>query len=246
MTAKQAQPNASNRHLQLTGITRLAVHSKRAERELDMYVFDPHRLALPSWACALGDEAPALLLTLDRHFDLVPPVSRIPHKSAGLRALDEHTRYELDVRNVDHILAACDAGLLSDVVAIARKSPRGALEADTYNGHSIARAQSLEALLTHEAITRIERAERVLLDTDLDCFTTPSDVDPDTILSWPEDAIRAFLMPDEPLWDLVLGKCAAITLAREPYHVGGLVAGGRLFESFARVFFGELLGAELP
>ncbi len=88
----------------------------------------------------------------------------------------------------------------------------------------------------------------LLLDLDLDCFTSPSDADPTAILPWPEETIREFLLPpgSERFWDAVLARTVAITIAREPYHVGGLIPGGRLFEAFARVFFGELLRAPLP
>lgn len=233
-------------HLFLAGITRLGAFSRRAQRDLDIFVFDPHRLALPAWACALADKPPALLLTLDRHFDLVAPANPPPNRSAGLPALDHHTRYELDVRNVDHVLAAADAGLLTDIIAVARKSPRGATEEPTYNGHTIVRAKSLEALLALPEAELLYKASSIILDLDLDCFTTPSDVDADVLLSWPADVIEAFLMPQEPFWDALIPKLAAITLAREPYHVGGLIQGGRLFETFAQVFFGNVLGADLP
>jgi hypothetical protein len=88
----------------------------------------------------------------------------------------------------------------------------------------------------------------VLLDVDLGCFTTPSDADPTTILSWPAEAIREFLFPEgaAAFWDAMLPRCAALTLAREPLHVGSLIAAGRLFETAAPILFGELLGTGLP
>ena len=80
-------------HLRLAGVIRLSLAGGRGPS--DAYVFDPHRLALPSWACALGEAGPAaLLVTLDRHLDMVPPrePAAVPDWSAGLRALDEHAR----------------------------------------------------------------------------------------------------------------------------------------------------------
>ncbi|AKQ63945.1 hypothetical protein A176_000857 [Myxococcus hansupus] len=121
------------RHLRLAGIIRLGLGGGRGPS--DAYVFDPHRLALPAWACALGDAgAPALLVTLDRHLDTVVPQrpAAVPDRAAGLRALDEHARWSLDVRNYDHILAAMEAGLVGDALLIARTRPRGAFTADTY------------------------------------------------------------------------------------------------------------------
>jgi hypothetical protein len=56
------------------------------------------------------------------------------------------------------------------------------------------------------------------------------------------------MMPagSEVFWAEALGRCVALTLAREPYHCGGLVAAGRLFEDAAAVLFQQLLGADLP
>ncbi|MCI0573599.1 MAG: hypothetical protein L0Y66_22905, partial [Myxococcaceae bacterium] len=102
--------------------------------------------------------------------------------------------------------------------------------------------------LAREAEALLSRAGQVLLDVDLDCFTSPSDADPTEVLPWPKGTIRTFLLPEGsgPFWDAVLARCSALTLAREPYHCGGLVASGRLLEEALGVLFGELLGADLP
>lgn len=249
-------------HLRLAGVIRLSLAGGRGPT--DAYVFDPHRLALPAWACALGEAGgPALLVTLDRHLDTVAPRApeAVPPREAGLRALDEHARWALDVRNYDHILAAMEAGLVGDALLIARTRPRGAFTGETYVD-TRGRAHRLVAVPTvdraAEAFTSpapgdavrevLERAGRVLLDVDLDCFTSLSDADPTTVLPWPRDVIREFLLPEgsEPFWDAVLEKAAALTLAREPHHCGGLLASGALFRDVAEVLFRELLHAEPP
>jgi hypothetical protein len=94
----------------------------------------------------------------------------------------------------------------------------------------------------------LDRAERILVDVDLDCFNSPSDADPTTVLPWPEDVIDAHVLPrgSEAFWDAVLSKCVALTFAREPGHFGGLVASGRLFEAASRVVFQRLLQTDLP
>jgi hypothetical protein len=94
----------------------------------------------------------------------------------------------------------------------------------------------------------LEGAGQVLLDVDLDCFTSLSDADPTTVLPWPKAIIREFLLPEgsEPFWDAVLRKTVALTLAREPHHCGGLLASGELFRDVAEVLFRELLRTELP
>jgi hypothetical protein len=100
-----------------------------------------------------------------------------------------------------------------------------------------------------EAVRQVlEEAERVLLDVDVDCFTSPSDADPTTVLPWPRSLIREFLLPmgSEAFWERVLSRCVALTLAREPSHCGGLLAGGELFRDVAEVLFRELLGAQPP
>ncbi len=248
-------------HLRLAGITRLGL-SGRGPR--DAYLFDPHRLALPAWAHALGDGPPALLVTLDRHFDLVPPAAAAPPRSAGLRALDDFARWELDTRNYDHVLAAMEAGLLTGAVVVARAHPRGAVTAGSWadrhgQEHPLASAPTVDALAygfgtpaaslaSGTAQRLLAGAERVVLDVDLDCFSSPSDADPFTVLPWPRAVIRDFLLPpgSGPFWDAVLGKCVALTFAREPAHCGGVLAGDALFADAAGVLFGELLGTDLP
>lgn len=250
------------RHLRLAGVVRLGLGGGRGPS--DAYVFDPHRLALPSWACALGASGPpALLVTLDRHLDVVVPArpGDVPDRSAGLRALDEHARWALDVRNYDHIVAAMEAGLVGDVLFIARTRPRGAFAGDTYvdtrgRAHRLVvvptvdrASEAYSAPAPGDAVREVlERAESVLLDVDLDCFTSLSDADPTTVLPWPRSIIREFLLPpdSEPFWDAVLGKAVALTLAREPHHCGGLLASGELFRDVAEVLFRELLRVEPP
>jgi len=248
-------------HLRLAGITRLGLSGRGPG---DAYLFDPHRLALPAWASALGEGPPALLVTLDRHFDLVPPMAAAPPRSAGLRALDEFARWELDTRNYDHVLAAMEAGLLTGAVAIARAHPRGAVAAPAWTdrhgvAHPLVAAPTVDRLAdgfgtpsadpaSSRAHALLAGAERVVLDVDLDCFTSPSDADPFTVLPWPRAVIRDFLLPpgSGPFWDAVLGKCVALTFAREPAHCGGVLAGDALFADVAAVLFGELLQTDLP
>lgn len=245
-------------HLRLAGVTRLAVRARHGP--LDAFVFDPHRLALPCWHLALAGRGPALLVTFDRHLDLVPPSDRaaVPDAAAGLRAIDEHARWALDVKNYDHVVAAMEAGLVGDVLAIARSQPAGALGEGAWTDrrgglHRIVASPALPPLLSGggregELGALLAGGGPVLLDVDLDCFTTTSDADPTAVVPWTEELVREHLLPEgaRALWDALLPRCAALTLAREPHHVGGLVAGGRLFEVVARVLFGELLGADLP
>lgn len=239
-------------HLRLAGVTRLSLAPSRGP--MDAFVFDPHRLALPCWALALEGRPPALLVTLDRHLDLVPPAAAVPDASAGVRALDEHARWELDPRNFDHVLAAMEAGLVQDALVVARVRPKGALDAPAWTdrrgrSHALVSAPTVERLCEHPDTSAVlEHASCILLDVDLDCFTTPSDADPTTVVPWTRALIREHVMPrgSEPFWDAVLRRCVALTLAREPYHCGGLVAAGRLFEDAAEVLFRELLRVDLP
>jgi hypothetical protein len=254
--------DARSHHLRLAGVIRLSLGGGRGPA--DAYVFDPHRLALPAWACALGEEGPAaLLVTLDRHLDLVVPEApaAVPDRSAGLRALDEHARWALDVRNYDHVLAAMEAGLVGDALVIARGRPKGTFAGDVYvdtrgRSHRLVVVPTVDR--ASEAFTApapgdavrdvLLAAERVLLDVDLDCFTSLSDADPTTVLPWPRGVIREYLLPpgSEAFWEAVLDKCIALTLAREPHHCGGLLASGVLFQDVAEILFRELLGTEPP
>lgn len=249
-------------YLRLAGVTRLHVASARGPK--DAFLFDPHRLAFPCWALTGAEGPAALLVTLDRHFDLVPPSTPVPQKQAGLRALDEHARWELDVRNVDHVLAAMEAGLLGDAVVIARANPLGSFEGERWTdrhgkAHQLIRAPTVDRLsdgfggpgasaTTRSLEALLANAPRVVLDIDLDCFTSPSDADPTAVIPWSRALIREHLMPpgSEPFWSAVLARCDVLTFAREPAHCGGVVEGNRLFAEAAEVVFRDLLGADLP
>ena len=233
------------------GIIELSIVGKGPKRG---FVFDPHRLALPCWAEFGG---PSLLLTLDRHFDTVAPVNA-PTRGSSVDALDLHARDKLDHRNFDHILAAMSAGLISDAIIVARARPVGAVTAD-WQGHELISSATLDLISAEwgtahatpeskRAFAAVERSKSIILDVDLDCFTTPSDADPTTIVPWSLELIRDFVLPrgSEPFWDSVLAKCVGFTFAREPSHCGGLIASGRLFEHAAQVIFADLLGADLP
>jgi hypothetical protein len=65
---------------------------------------------------------------------------------------------------------------------------------------------------------------------------------------WDAELIEAFLCPpgSERFWDAVLARAALVTIAREPYHCGGLERGARLWLAFAEVFFRRVLGAPPP
>ncbi len=236
------------------GIIELSIDGKKGPKR--GFVFDPHRLALPCWA-EVARDAPALLLTLDRHFDTVPPVN-VPERGLSPDALDLHAREKLDHRNYDHVLAAMHAGVISDAIIVARARPVGAVTTD-WQGHELISAPTLD-LITAEwatphatpegkrACSALIRAKSVILDVDLDCFTTPSDADPTTVVPWSLELLREFVKPrgSAPFWDLVLGKCIGFTFAREPSHCGGLIASGRLFEHACQVLFAELFESDLP
>lgn len=250
--------------MDFAGITQLSMRSKRWPLTHG-FVFEPHRLALPAWSLALKDlepGAPAVLITLDRHFDLVPPRDP-PAPGSGTAQLDEWARKKADLRNVDQVLAACHAGLITDVIAFGRGKPSGALDAESWSSpsgqHRIIRASRVGNLstdyaqtsappLVHSAQTVLSRAARTILDVDLDCFTTPSDADPTAVVPWPLELIRDHLLPRgaQAFWAQVLAQCEVLTIAREPGHCGGLIAAGRLFERVAQVLFEELLEADLP
>ncbi len=240
--------------LRLAGVTQLSLTGARGPRRA--FVFEPHRLAYVSWASALVEGPPPLLVTLDRHFDLVAPaeVAGIPERRAGLEAHDGFARWRLDVRNVDHVLAAMEAGFLGDAVVIARTRLPGAFEGAEYRDrsgtpHRIWTYATVEQAAADPALVeRLRAAPRVALDVDLDCFTTPCDAEPTTVLPWPRAVIDAFLFPPghEAFWSALLDKCALLTLARESAHCGGIVAGNRLFEDVADALFVRLFGADLP
>jgi hypothetical protein len=235
------------------GIIELSIAGRGPNRA---FVFDPHRLALPCWADVAGD-GHALLLTLDRHFDTVTPRDP-PGPGLSPDELDAHARDRLDHRNFDHILAAMKAGVLSDAIVVARAKPVGAVTFD-WGTHEVISAATLDLisaewgtpLATPEskrAHAAVKRTKRIILDVDLDCFTTPSDADPTTVVPWPIELIRDFVLPrgSEAFWNDVLEKCVGFTFAREPSHCGGLIASGRLFEAASQVIFVELLGSDLP
>lgn len=242
----------------LVGVIELALGGGRGPKR--GFVFDAHRLAFPCWAEAGRGN---VLLTLDRHFDTVPPRNRIS-RQASPAELERFAHEQLDVRNYDHVLAAMDAGLISHAIVVARGRPVGAVDSSYWvdshgDRHELVSAPTIDALSCDfgrgSASDEARRAEQllreapgVILDVDLDCFTSQSDADPTTVLPWPLEVIRQHVLPrgSDAFWDVVLGKCVALTFAREPGHCGGLIAGGRLFELASRVFFEELLSGDLP
>ena len=248
----------------VAGVTVLGLQPRRGPTL--GYVFDPHRLALPCWAHALEGRPAALLVTIDRHVDLVAPADpdRVPRRDAGVQSLEEHARRSLDPRNVDHVLAAVESGLVDDVLCVARSPLPGCVSTGTWRdhrggAHEVCVAPTIQRVVDawEEATPPAEAwdprallggARPVLLDVDLDAFTTLSDADPTTVIPWPRDAIREFLLPpgSGPVWDALLSRCVALTVAREPLHCGGVVASGRLFEEVAEVLFRELLAVDLP
>ena len=250
-------------HLRLAGVTRLALQGRGPR---DAFLFDHHRLAFPCWALGIADGRPALLVTLDRHFDLVPPpdVHAVPDARAPLERLDAYARWELDTRNYDHILAAMEAGIVSDAIVIARTRPRRAFEGREYidrrgERHRIVEARTLDRIAdgfgsaagtpeAADAEALLRAARNLILDIDLDCFTSPSDADPTDVVPWSRELIRRQLIPhgSGPFWDAVLFKARVLTIALEPLHCGGVVAAHRLFEQVAEVLFRELLHADLP
>ena len=240
----------------LAGVTTLGLGG-RGPRQA--FVFDPHRLALPCWALAGG---PALLVTLDRHLDLVPPRSP-PARGSSALALDAWARLEGDVRNLDHVLAAMEAGVVTDALVVARARLPECVTADWKDSHGTLHRIVVTATVdqlsadfgtpraspeSRRAAELLAAAERVLLDVDLDCFTSPSDADPTAAVPWPQALIREHLLPrgSKAFWDAVLARCVMLTFAREPGHCGGLIAAGRLFEAAATVVFEELLETDLP
>jgi hypothetical protein len=213
-------------------------------------------MALPCWAQALEGRPPALLLTLDRHVDLLVPRALPPDRQAPLRLLEEYARWDLDERSVDHVAAAMEVGLVRDVLCVARTPLPGVLAAGPWTDrrgvtHLVHVVPTLQRLV-EEPSDDVERllaaAGPLLLDVDLDVFTTLSDADPTTVIPWPRDVIRDFLLPpgSGPFWDRVLSRCVALTVAREPAHCGGVVPAGRLLEDVAEVLFCQLLGVDLP
>lgn len=243
----------------LAGVIELSLQGRGPSRA---FVFDPHRLALPCWALAT-EGRPALVVSLDRHFDTVPPTAPPPPGWTAAH-YDEHARTKLNPRNTDHLLAAMEAGLVTDALLFARAHPVGSVSGpawtDSRGGtHELLTTALVDTVAAHFGTDRaspegrraqllLARAERVLLDVDLDCFTSPSDADPTTVIPWPEDVIDAHVLPrgSEAFWDAVLSKCVALTFAREPGHCGGLIASGRLFEAASRVLFQRLLRTDLP
>src|SRR3954471_20603889 len=165
--------------MSLIGVTELSLAGRGPKRA---YVFDPHRLALPCWAQAAA-ETGAMLVSFDRHFDTVPPKNP-PRRGMSLAALEQHAHQQLDPRNFDHILAAMEAGIVSDAILLARARPPGSVTDD----RRLITAPTLDALLNgpdaERALQLIDRAPATLLDFDLDCFTSPSDADPTTIVPW--------------------------------------------------------------
>ncbi|MFM2151839.1 MAG: hypothetical protein RL199_274 [Pseudomonadota bacterium] len=224
-------------------------------RSLDVYVFDHHRTAFTVWCHEAARRGrPLTLVTLDRHMDLNPPRDVAPSCEAPLEQLDLFARHRLAPSNDDHIPAALEAGAVGDALVVARSHPPPSLEVfrpyrDTSGRtHAVEFAPTVARLHPGQVEWLRAREGPVVLDVDLDCFTTMSDGDPDDVLTWDADQIHRWLTPPgaEAFWDVLRERVEVVTLAREPYHCGGFDRGARLWSTFAEVFFGRVLGTDAP
>jgi len=243
-------PSPSQPPLHLAHVHR--VTTEVAGRPCEVFVFDHHRSAFPLWCLAAqAASRPLTLVSLDRHMDLMTPGVLPPGLDAPLEVLDDYARWQLSPRNDDHVVAALEAGAVGDVVMIARSHAPPSLEAFApyrdreQRPHRFAFAKSLETL--DEAALSLLEGD-LALDIDLDCFTTPSDAHFDEVIDWDLPLIEAFLRPpdSERFWERVLARVRVITVAREPYHCGGLERGARLWGRFSEAFFGRLLRVPAP
>jgi hypothetical protein len=240
-----------NELLSLAHVHRVTTHL--GERTVDLFVFDHHRGAFALWARYARERGPLTLVTLDRHMDLERPAHAPPAISSSLESLDGYARWKLSPKNDDHVLAAMEAGALADAAVLARShAPTGLAQMHPYNDaggrpHRLEIARTVEDA-GPEILGLVRTAERIALDIDLDCFTTLSDAHPDEVVPWDAEHIDDFLRPpdSEEFWKLVLAKVCLVTIAREPYHCGGLERGARLWGAFSQVFFGRLLGVPAP
>lgn len=223
-------------------------------RTVEVFVFDHHRTAFTLWCDAATRLGSALtLVTLDRHMDLGIPKALAPDHRSPLEALDAFARHRLAPSNDDHIVAAMEAGAIDDALVIARshrppdlaiyqpfRDRRGAT-------HPVGFADTVDAI-TPEQVAALRKGGPIVLDVDLDCFTTLSDGHLDEVLTWDRERIEDFLLPPDsaPFWDAALERTRLITLAREPYHCGGFARGARLWIDFAEVFFEKVLGVPPP
>lgn len=220
-------------------------------RPLEIFVFDHHRTAFTVWGAAAADAGPLGLVTLDRHMDLNSPRTPPPAFDAGLETLDRYARHALARANDDHIVAAMEAGAIGDALVVARSHAPTNLEALRRWTDAAGRTHELDVAPTLAlALARGARPPdgSLVLDVDLDCFTTLSDGHPDEVLTWDRERIALFLRPpgSDGFWDDVLARTRVVTIAREPFHCGGFELGARLWIDFARVFFNEILEVPVP
>lgn len=211
----------------------------------EVYVFDHHRSAFAPWVVAAREHGQLTLLSLDRHLDLERPAARLVEGTPS-EALDAWARESLSPRNDDHVRAAMEAGAVARAVLVARSHEPSDL-AELERTHELTVVRTV-ADVAGRARALLQGDGPVALDLDLDCFTTLSDADPEEVVPWDAEHVDAFLRPpgSQALWRDVLARTRVITLAREPYHCGGLARGARLWLAFSEVFFGRLLGVPEP
>jgi hypothetical protein len=226
-------------------------------RPLEIFVFDHHRGAFALWALASQARgAPLSLLSFDRHLDLERPAEAPPGAGSPLEVLERYARLSLSPANDDHIVAAMEAGAVGDAALFARShAPRSAPFPGSFQPYLDASGRRHHCHFAHspddapaDLLAWLARAGPIALDVDLDCFTTLSDGHPDEVVSWDAELIDAFLRPpdSERFWDALLERAAVLTIAREPYHCGGLERGARLWLAFCEVFFRRVLGVPAP
>lgn len=225
-----------------------------AGRLTDIYIFDHHRSAFALWCQAAAElKHPLTLVTLDRHFDLEPPRAQAPDHRAPLDELDAFARHRLAPSNDDHVRAAMAAGAIDDGLFIARSHEPA--DFDSLRSWVDGEGRRHRGVMARTVAERgnagdelVEAARDVVLDIDLDCFTTRSDAHPDEVLAWDTERIDAYMRPpgSGSFWNAVLERTRLVTIAREPFHCGGFGQGARLWLDFASVFFERVLNVPAP
>jgi hypothetical protein len=223
-------------------------------REIEVFLFDHHRTAFTLWSLAAQRlKGPLTLLTLDRHMDFGVPEVASPDYTSSIEELDAFARHRLATSNDNHIVAAMRAGAIGDAAVIARSHQPPELERFRPFVDERGRKHRCEFAPTVSragaAIQRlVNESTQLVLDIDLDCFTTMSDAHVEEVLAWDAALIDEFLRPpgSEAFWADVLSRVEVITIAREPYHCGGFSKGAKLWIDFATVFFERVLGVPAP
>lgn len=220
-------------------------HPGKRNAALEIGIVHEHRFAFWFWNQWQRGELPSPppdLVSIDWHKDLGFEASE---SLAELNTNDDnevalYAWTQLNSLNDCHILAAARLGIIGNVYVLCKQDDPEEMSFHTLNGTSTVRAfHDVTAF-----VDVIQRSESVILDIDLDYFTTQSEYDDSNTIRVSRNnqiEMETLLAPSGEIISAVLPVLNGVTIAIEPEWCGGFARAHRLFACLNRILFDNTL-----